>query len=235
MKSLNLLLVLLVLTFSAVTYAQPLRIAKLQHTPDHILGGMLLEVIYKKANIPLKLIIVPSARALVESSQGRIDGELQRIFKLGKAYPTLIRVPTPFTYFEAAAFSIKHQFSISGWSSLKGHRIGFVGGMKFAELGLEGIKTVHPVIGSDQLFKMLTKERLDIAVTARFNGLYHIKKLKLNSIRQLEPVIERQQLYHYLHEKHRNLIPIIDSVIKSMKESGELANIRKKFYDEILK
>ncbi len=235
MKVLNLIGVFFVLVFSTITYAQPLSIAKIENAPDHILGGMLLEVIYKRANIPLDLTIMPSARALMQSSRGRIDGELQRIFKFGESYPTLLRVPTPFTYFEPTAFSVRHQIPISGWSSLEGYKIGVVRGMKFAELGLKGMENVLWLTGSDQLFKMLDAGRLDIIVSARFDGFYHIKKLQLNSIRQLQPVIERHQLYHYLHEKHKNLIPIIDDVIKSMKKSGELAKLRKKFSDEILK
>ncbi|EPJ43683.1 MAG: hypothetical protein OFPII_40440 [Osedax symbiont Rs1] len=214
--------------------AQSLSIAQLKGAPDDILGAKLLKEIYKRANIQLELTILPAKRALIQSSQGIIDGELQRIFVLADKFPTLIRIPTPFTYFEPTAFSKNTPLKITGWSALDGYRIGIVRGMKFAELGLQGIDNVYSVTGSAQLFNMLEKNRLDIVVTGRFNGLYYINNEKIDSIQALKPALERHQLYHYLHQKHKNLVPQIDAVIKSMLESGELAALRIKYVNELL-
>lgn len=218
-----------------ITWGQPIRIAQLENTPDHILGGKLLESIYKEANIPLELVIIPSARALIQSSSGKIDGELQRIYKLADSYLTLLRVPTPFTYFEPAVFTVHKKINIKGWHSLRDYKIGMVRGMKFAELGLKGLKNVQQVTRSNQLFTMLSAGRLDVIVSARFNGLYLISRHNLRNIKQLEPVLERHDLYHYLHEKHKKLVPVIDAAIQSMVKSGELARLRKQFHKDILR
>ena len=234
MKKPFLLLWFLILLLPISTFGQTIKIAKLENTPDHILGGMLLMEIYKKAHIPLELVTIPSARALIQSSTGKVDGELQRIYKLGDSYPTLLRVPTSFTYFEPSAFASNSIIKIENWHSLRNYKVGMVRGMKFAEIGLKNSKNVHKVNASDQLFAMLNAKRLDIIVSARFNGLYHISKHNLRNVQQLEPVLERHDLYHYLHEKHKNLVPIINTAIQSMKKSGELARLRKHFYKEIL-
>ena len=229
-----LLIALLLLAMPIFTFGQTIRVAKLKNTPDHILGGMLLEAVYQKANIPLELVIIPSARALIQSSSGKVDGELQRIYKLAYSYPTLLRVPTPFTYFEPAAFTINKNIKVNGWQSLQGYKVGMVRGMKFAEMGLKGVKDIQQVTGSDQLFNILSAGRVDVIVSARFNGLYQIFKYKLDNINQIEPVLERHDLYHYLHVKHHKLVPLIDTTIKSMVKSGELQRLRKQFYKEIL-
>ena len=231
----RLLKALLIIAMPMLTWGQTIQVAQLENTPDHILGGMLLEAIYKQAKIPLELVVIPSARALIQSSSGKVDGELQRIYALANAYPSLIRVPTPFTYFEPAVFSRNKNIKVNGWGSLQGLSVGMVRGMKFAELGLKGVSDVQQVTGSDQLFNMLNAGRVDVIVSARFNGLYHMARVNLLNVKQLEPVLERHELYHYLHEKHNSLVPIIDKAIQAMLESGELAKLRKQFYNEILK
>lgn len=235
MNKAHLLSCILLFTLPLITWGQALRIAQLENTPDHILGGMLLEAIYQKAKLPLELVMIPSARALIQSSSGKVDGELQRIYKLADSYPTLIRVPTPFTYFEPAAFATNSKIKIQGWHSLQNYKVAMVRGMKFAELGLKGFKQVQQVTGSDQLFNMLSAGRADIIVSARFNGLYQISRFNLYKVKQLNPVLDRHQLYHYLHIKHKKLVPIIDAAIQAMSKSGELAKLRKQYYKDILR
>jgi len=111
--------IVILLIFCTTSYSRTLRITRISNAPDNLLGGMILKEIYKRANIPIILVDMPSKRALLQSSRGRADGELMRIYKIGRGYPTLLRVPTPFMYFEAAAFSKKYKFPVSGWSSLK--------------------------------------------------------------------------------------------------------------------
>jgi len=221
--------------FSTVSYAQTITIAQIQNNPDQILGSMLLKEIYKRANIPLKFIIMPGKRALIESSNGRVDGETHRIYSVAEKYQTLIRVPTPLTYFEPTAFSKKSKPSVSGWSSLSDYGIiGMVRGMQYAKIGLSGVENIRIVTDSIQLMKMLDTGRIDIAVTTKFNGLYHISELNLPSIIALTPAIERHNVYHYLHKKHIKLIPKINAIIKSLKDSGELELLRSKFINKIL-
>jgi len=220
---------------SSFMIAESLKVAKISNVPDHILGAKLLSDIYKRADIELELIELPGARSLLESSNGNVDGELQRIHALGDFYPSLVRVPTPFTYFEPAVFTKHFNLPIGGWSSLEGHEIGMVRGMKFAELGLNGFKQVFVLDDDNVMFNMLKRDRLDVIVTARFNGLYKMKDHPESGIYQLEPVIERHDLYHYLHVKNKHLVSKLDDVIKEMKKTGELKVLRARYVDELLK
>ena len=46
--------------------------------------------------------------------------------------------------------------------------------------------------------------------------------------------MQRHDLYHYLHEKNKHYIPILDKTIRAMKESGELEALREFFISELL-
>jgi len=210
--------------------AEPVVVSYLHGTPNSFLGKELLKRIYQKAGIDVRFEKYTSALSLRLSSRGEIDGETHRIYSLAKAYPTLIRVPTAFSYVAPTAFVNKRSaidFKVEGWASLNKYRVGAVQGMRFAELGLKDrMETVESVTSSDQLLRMLDSLRIDIAVTGQINGLYHINTLGLSDIGVLTPAIEKDALYHYLHIKHQTLVPLLDQTIKEMIASGELKRIR---------
>jgi ABC-type amino acid transport substrate-binding protein len=178
---------------------------------------------------------MPTQRSLVESSNGLIDGELVRIHKVGELYPTLLRVPTPYTFFESTAFSkIPDVLPDTGWRGLKDYRVGMVRGMKHAEWGLRDIESVVAVNITKQLFDMLEFGRIDIAVTSRISGLYFIKNFDLQPLHIVKPPLQNHDLYHYLHEKNAHYIPILDETIRAMKETGELVKLKEKYIAELL-
>lgn len=225
------LITLLLLSITAAT-AEPIVISYLHGTPNSFLGKELLKRIYEKAGIEVRFEKYTSALSLRLSSKGKIDGETHRIYSLAQAFPTLIRVPTAFSYVAPSAFVNKQNdisFNVVGWESLNSYRVGAVQGMRFAELGLKHrMATVETVTSSDQLLRMLNSNRIDIAVTGEINGLYHINTLGLTNITALIPAIEKDDLYHYLHIKHQALVPLLDQTIREMVASGELLKIRQK-------
>ena len=161
---------------------------------------------------------LPTQRALVQSSQGIIDGELVRIEKVGDLYPTLVRVPTSYGFFESRAFSrvqgIQSAVDENGWNALRDYRVGIVRGMKFAEeIDIKNWENVEVVTGTDQLFKMLDHDRIDVAISTKISGLVLIRDHNLKSAQLLEPAIRRHDLFHYLHEKNKKYIPIRLSLI----------------------
>jgi len=71
-------------------------------------------------------------------------------------------------------------------------------------------------------------------ITARINGLLHLKELGLDSIFPLSPSLSRQPVYHYLHETSKSLVPRIDVVFRAMEESGELERVRQRVIKDML-
>ncbi len=228
-----LLLMIILFITSIPFYADTINIAAIEGSQLHMASKKLLIEIYKRAGISIEIFDLPSKRAIMESSSGKKDGELIRIFNFGNVYPQLIRVPTPYTYFELAVFSKDQDLIISGWKSLDNYRVGKVRGIKAIDDNLSGLGAVYETGTDIQLFKMLESGRIDIAISSAFEGLCRIKQLKLSS-RKIVPVLENYDGYHYLHEDNKDLIPKLDKVIKSMKESGELELLREKFLKEYL-
>jgi len=215
--------------------ASALTISLLKDSPSSLIYSKILEEIYRRADIPLEFVVMPVERSIVQSSNGLIDGEIVRIHKVGELYPTLLRVPTPFTFFESTAFSvIPDVLPEEGWSGLSDYRVGMVRGMKHAEWGLKDIEDVVAVNLTKQLFDMLKFGRIDIAVTSRVSGLFFIDKFDLDPLYVVEPALQNHDLYHYLHEKNKQYIPVLDETIRAMKKEGELVKLKEKFIKELL-
>ena len=227
-------MVLTLLWIGIASAQQPLTFTQIVDTPDQAIGAVIVKAAYEKLGIPVKFAILPGKRALAESSEGRLDGEVHRIFEVGDEYPTLLRVPTPINYIEPSAFSKKHGFEVTDCAALQGYQIGIVRGVKHSQLCTQGMGNIF--VGDDLtgVMRMLDAGRIDLLITARINGLLMAKELGLDAIKPLSPPLSRLWVYHYLHERHKDLVPTIDAVFKAMQESGELETLREQAVQQLL-
>jgi len=227
-------MVLTLLWVGIASAQQPLTFTQIVDTPDQAIGAVIVKAAYEKLGIPVKFAILPGKRALAESSEGRVDGEVHRIFEVGDEYPTLLRVPTPINYIEPSVFSKKHGFEVTDCAALQGYQIGIVRGVKHSQLCTHGMENVF--LGDDLtgVMRMLDAGRIDLLITARINGLLLAKELGLDAIKPLSPPLSRLWVYHYLHERHKDLVPTIDAVFKAMQESGELETLREQAVQQLL-
>ncbi len=115
-------------------------------------------------------------------------------------------------------------------------KVAMVRGMKYAEIGLKaaGVEKVGILSDVGEMMSMLQLDFIDFAISSRFNGMVQIKLLGMDSIKPNSSSLDKLKLYHYLHIKHKHLVPEIDTVIKSMKKSGELNKLKKQFQQDLL-
>lgn len=221
---------------AAPSQAQDLiRLARIADIPDQYVGGEMLRAVYAKLNIKLEFEDVPGKRALALSSAGEVDGEIQRIGTLSRDYPTLVQVTPAINYIEPAVFTTKLHFDVAGWNSIRDYSIGIVRGVGSSEAGTRGMARVTATTSLESMVKMLDADRFDVMVTDLFSGLVAVRKLNLQArIYPLSPPLERIHIYHYLHERHRALVPEVGKVIAQMEASGELANLRQTLVKQIL-
>jgi len=219
--------------------AQPqvsLRFARIENIPDQVVGAEILVAVYRHLNISIEFIDMPAKRSLIESSQGHLDGEVQRVLAVGSEYPSLLPVQPSINYIEPAAFVKKLDFRVAGWNSVAPYSIGIVRGVGSSERGTQGMSRVEAVPSMDQLMGMLANDRLDVAVNDLFSGLLVNRRLHLDAtIRPLSPVLEHIPLYHFLHERHRDLIPRVEQVLREMTASGELERLRQEITARMIK
>ncbi len=127
------------------------------------------------------------------------------IHSLSDKHPILIRVPTPIGYFEPSIFVIK------GITD------------RFTDLNFDL-----------ELLISIKEKKADAAIIARYNGLYISYNEGIGNIYPLSPPIEKIYIYHYLHEKHKDLVPAIDVVLKEMEKAGDIYKIREEAMAKLL-
>jgi ABC-type amino acid transport substrate-binding protein len=218
--------------------AQPattLRLARLEAIPDQYVGGELLKAIYAKLGIQVELVDMPAKRALLESSAGRLDGEVQRVIGVASEYPSLLPVRPPINYIEPSAFTRGLEFPVQGWESIAAYELGIVRGVGSSERGTAGMARVEAVGNMDQLMQMLAAGRIQVAVNDRFSGILVTRRLRLDpAVRPLSPPLERIPVHHFLHEQHRELVPRVEQAVQQMESSGELPRLRQALMDKML-
>lgn len=195
------------------------------NTVDTVISEVIVREAYRRLGITVDIMKYPAERALRLADAGDADGEVQRIDGIAKRYTNLIQVRPPINYIEGTIFTKTADFSVEGWESLRPYRIGIIRGIKFAERSTKGMDT-RLVSDYAELFRKLDRGLFDVAVSPRVNGWYQIAELRLTGIRELEPPVERFDLFHYLNRMHVDLVSEISSVFERMKEDGELAGIR---------
>jgi len=210
-------------------------LSRLANVPDQLVGGEILREVYARLGIAVEFVDVEAQRALALSSAGDVDGEIQRIGNLAAKYPTLIQVLPPINYIEPAVFTTGLEFDVRGWDSIAGYDVGIVRGVGSSEAGTRGMPNAQRATSLEDLLHMLDRDRFDLLVTDLFSGRVEIKRLHLDArVHPLLPPLERIYVYHYLHERHRDLVPKVEAVLREMNASGELARLRAKLVAQVL-
>ena len=212
-----------------------IRLARIADIPDQFVGGELLRVVYARLNISVEFADVPGKRALALSSAGELDGEIHRIANLAQTYPTLLQISPAINYIEPSVFTTTLRFDVRGWDSIREYSIGIVRGVGSSEAGTRGMSRVTAATSLENMIQMLDAGRFDLMITDLFSGRAAVAKLKLQSrIAPLSPPLQRIYIYHYLHERHRDLATRVAAVIQEMDASGELARLREQLVKRVL-
>ncbi len=118
-----------------------------------------------------------------------------------------------------SVFTKNISLSVKGWNSLKSYKVGIVKGVKFSD---DPTKNMNRQIanGPKLLFKMLSKNRFDVAVYVSFDSKIFIQKLNLHStIKELYPPLLTIESYHYLNKKNIDIVAKVTAILSKMKYS----------------
>jgi len=212
-----------------------IKLARIADIPDQFVGGEILRAVYARLNISIEFADVPGKRALALSSDGELDGEVHRIANLAQTYPTLVQISPPINYIEPSVFTTTLRFDVKGWDSIRDYSVGIVRGVGSSEAGTRGMSRVTAATSLENMIQMLDAGRFDLMVTDLFSGRAAVRKLKLQShITALSPPLQRVYVYHYLHQRHRDLARRVEAVIREMDASGELVRLREALVKQVL-
>lgn len=185
---------------------------------------------FRRAGLQLKMVKVSPERALLNANAGIEDGVSARIAGLEKTYTNLIRVPEKILDFPFVAFAQQAKVSTANWDTLASMTVGHIHGWKIFEQNLKPGTPITVVDDAEQLFTMLDKGRIDVALYERWLGLALAVRMGLKNIRVVEPALAEREMFIYLHHRHTEKVPAIATALRAIKADGTYTRLcREKF------
>lgn len=160
-----------------------------------------------------------SARALINANEGIDQGVAMRVIGLDKKYPNLVRVDERLIENDFVAYSQNLNFSTDSWQSLEPYVVALINGWVIFERNLSPTQTKTAVTEPDQMFAMLAKNRVDVVLYERWQGLYRARLSGLN-VRVHEPPLASVDMYMYVHKDYAHLAPKLAQALRDMKTDG---------------
>jgi len=142
------------------------------------------------------------------------DGEVIRIAEIGDRYPALVRVDVPLISIATCGYTNRPELRDRPLEDLRPLRAGYVRGAVFAENAAKAFAETWSADNTEQLFGMLKQNRLDVVFVARTRGDDMIAKLGLADVYPIPASYREYPFYHYLNERHRDLVPRIEEVLR---------------------
>lgn len=186
---------------------------------------------FKRAGVEIKLVSLPSERSLVSANAGDVDGEGLRVAGLSEQYPNLIQVPERFVRISFVAFAKNATLSLdNGWESLRPHRVAFINGWKMFEANASGARVVNKVDRPEQLFQMLDRDHIDLALYTRADGVALARSLGMPHIAPVAPALRDVDMFLYVHKKHQALVPRLAQALRDLKADGSYNRLLASIY-----
>lgn len=186
----------------------------------------LVAALFREIGRQGEVIVYPTAteRGMLNANEGVDDGLAMRVAGLEKQYPNLIRVPEPVAVNDFVAYTTGRRFVTDHWSSLSPYIVTYIIGWKVFEQNVPEGKEITLVRDADQLFRLLTTQRADVALYERWQGLAKSRALGIK-VQVMEPPLVRTNMYIYLHRKHAALVPRLAEALVKMKRDGSYQRI----------
>ena len=196
------------------------------HTPEQTgFIDAVLQQALGRIGLDITINALPAERAILNANSGIDDGDALRVAGMEKIYPNLVRVPEAIGEMRFVAFSRKADFSTSAWDSLKPYSVGLINGWKIYERNVTEAKQINRVKNVKQLFNLLAYDRADVVLYGEWQGLAYLNENGLAGVKILQPAFSRNDMYLYVHARHRDLVPGIAAALRDMKADGSYQRI----------
>jgi len=187
---------------------------------------------FRRLGLEVKLVQLPSERALQNANLGIDDGNYVRIAGLSSLYPNLLMVPEPMSEFSFTAFARDPELRTATWADLRRRRTAIVTGWKIAERNLEGAPSLTRVRDEEGLFSLLDKGRVEVVVSSLHTGRELLRLRGYQDVRALLPPLTTQPMYIYLNKKHAALVPKLAEALREMRRDGALQRLTRAGLEE---
>lgn len=181
----------------------------------------LVAAVFREVGVQAEILVYPAAseRSLLNANEGIDDGQALRVAGLEQIYPNLIRVPEPVMMNDFVAMSRKPAFATPNWQALKPYSLTYIIGWKIFESNVPPDVPATPVREAEQMFALLARGRVDVALHERWQGLAQARNSGL-TVQVMEPPLLSVPMYMYLHKKHAQLVPKVSQALARLKHNG---------------
>jgi polar amino acid transport system substrate-binding protein len=179
----------------------------------------LIKEAFRRIGLRAEIVFNPTGRSLIDVNAGLADAEMNRIEGMECNFPNLVRVPESNMTMHFVAFA-KKPFFVDGWKSIEGLHIGIVRGWKILETNTRDFPHVVLVPTETELFTMLDKGRIDVALYGKLTGYEQLNLRGFEGIRHLEPPLASKDMFLYLNKKHETVAEPVAMALKDMKRDG---------------
>lgn len=170
-----------------------------------------------------------SARALINANKNVDHGVAMRIKGLEKKFPNLVRVEERLIENDFVAYSKGLDLVTDDWTKLEPYTAGYINGWVIFERNLGPAQKKQAVKKPDQMFTMLDKERVDLVLYERWQGLQRAKESGIK-VTVHEPPLASIDMFMYVHKKHAHLAAKMAQALRDMKADGTYQAI----FDKVL-
>jgi polar amino acid transport system substrate-binding protein len=180
---------------------------------------------FRRIGVAVRLVRMPSERALQNANQGVDDGNFPRIEGLTALYPNLVMVPESMSTFPCAAFTRDPELKSVVWADLGGPQVAYVLGWKLVELNVAEAGKLQHARDQEALFALLDKGRALIVIADLYTGQEIIRRKGYKDMRVLLPPLADPPVYIYLHKRHADLVPRLAQALREMRRDGSIERL----------
>ena len=175
---------------------------------------------YDRIGYDIKIHRLPTKRAYCHAEVDKIDGLLISPATIMEKYQNLIMVPVPLRSVALVVYTRAFSFQVEGFESLRPYKIGVLRGYPICEKNTASMDRF--IVNSFQsLFSMLDLGRLDIVLGLKSEAdRFLADHPEIKGIRTLDPPLMTLNIYHFIHLRHRDLIPRLTPVMEDLLARG---------------
>lgn len=199
------------------------------------IGRAILRRAFERLGWGLQFEPLPLRRSLPMSVQGQLDGEALRIRQLTFKHPELLLVPTPIATVQVFGYVRRNGPQPRDDKALLALRLGYPRGVVMLENWLAYAPRKVEASTRTELLKLLRTEIIDVALLTSAADLPDLEPIDMTGLAQLATPFQQTPLHALLHQRHRELLPKLDAVLREMEASGESGRLRKAAWGNVTK
>lgn len=181
---------------------------------------------YNRIGYELDFVELPPGRATIIANSGNIDGVAARLTAIDQKYPALLRVPVLLVRGHLTVYCAP---DVVCNESIINDEKSTIGGISHSALMLQYMNdkksSLYLVDTHQNLAELFEKGRLDYIFSIELDNLGNFQNLDQN---QHKVYLTELEAYHYLNQKHVDIIPeLVSSLNQTIRELGPLNQANK--------